>query len=178
MRNVRLWRELLGVDRRTVIEGIELGSEQPDGAELVVVARVRPRNSVSGRCGRCGARAPWYDRGEGRRRWRGLDWGTVPVMLEADAPRVNCATHGPTVIAVPWARHRAGHTYAFDDTVAWLAVACSKTAVCELMRIAWRTVGAIVARVWADIDKRIDRFAGVQRIGIDEISYKRFHNYL
>jgi transposase len=178
VRNVRLWRELLGVDRRTVIEGIELGSEQPDGAELVVVARVRPRNSVSGRCGRCGARAPWYDRGEGRRRWRGLDWGTVPVMLEADAPRVNCATHGPTVIAVPWARHRAGHTYAFDDTVAWLAVACSKTAVCELMRIAWRTVGAIVARVWADIDKRIDRFAGVQRIGIDEISYKRFHNYL
>jgi hypothetical protein len=39
-------------------------------------------------------------------------------------------------------------------------------------------VGAIVARVWADIDKRIARFAGVQRIGIDEISYKRFHNYL
>ena len=177
MRNVRLWRELLGVDRRTVIEGIELGSEQPDGAQLVV-ARVRPRSSVSGRCGRCGARAPWYDRGEGRRRWRGLDWGTVPVVLEADAPRVNCAAHGPTVRAVPWARHRAGHTYAFDDTVAWLAVACSKTAVCELMRIAWRTVGAIVARVWADIDQRIDRFAGVQRIGIDEISYKRFHNYL
>lgn len=76
------------------------------------------------------------------------------------------------------ARHRAGHTYAFDDTVAWLAVACSKTAVCELMRIAWRTVGAIVARVWADTDKRIDRFAGLRRIGIDEISYKRFHNYL
>ncbi|CCK57863.1 Transposase (part2) [Mycobacterium canettii CIPT 140070008] len=35
-------------------------------------------------------------------------------------------------MAVPWARHHAGHTYAFDDTVAWLAVACSKTAVCEL----------------------------------------------
>jgi transposase len=175
VRNVRLFRELLGVDRRTVIEGIEL-EEQADG--VVVVARVRPRVGVSGRCGRCGARAPWYDRGEGRRRWRGLDWGTVAVMLEAGAPRVNCPTHGPTVVAVPWARHHAGHTYAFDDTVAWLAVACSKTAVCELMRIAWRTVGAIVARVWADIDKTVDRFAGVRRIGIDEISYKRFHNYL
>ena len=110
------------------------------------------RSVVSGRCGRCGARAPFYDRGEGRRRWRGLDWGTVPVVLEADAPRVNCLTHGPTVIAVPWARHHAGHTYAFDDTVAWLAVACSKTAVCQLMRIAWRTVGAIVARVWANVE--------------------------
>jgi hypothetical protein len=62
--------------------------------------------------------------------------------------------------------------------VAWLAVACSKTAVCQLMRIAWRTVGAMVARVWADTDKRIDRLAGLRRIGIDEISYKRHHNYI
>lgn len=54
-----------------------------------------------------------------------------------------------------------GHTLAFDDTVAWLAVACSKTAVCELMRVAWRTVGAIVARVWADAEKRTDRFVNL-----------------
>jgi transposase len=177
VRNVRLFRELLGVDRRTVIEGIELGQDQA-GAEVVVVARVRPRSGVWGRCGRCQRKAPWYDRGEGRRRWRSLDWGTVPVMLEAEAARVNCPTHGPTVVAVPWARHHAGHTYAFDDTVAWLAVACSKTAVCQLMRIAWRTVGAIVARVWADAEATFDRFAGLRRIGIDEISYKRHHNYI
>ena len=101
-----------------------------------------------------GARAP--------RRWRGLDWGTVQVVLEAEAPRVNCPAHGPTVVAVPWARHHAGHTYAFDDAVAWLAVACSKTAVCELMRIAWG-VGAIVARVWRDAEKSIDRFANLRR---------------
>jgi transposase len=140
VRNVRLWRGLLGVDHRTVIEDIELGEEGTDGVERVVI-RVRARRGVARRCGRCGRKAPWYDRGEGRRRWRGLDWGTVQVVLEADAPRVNCPEHGPTVVAVPWARHHAGHTYGFDDTVAWLAVACSKTAVCELMRIAWRTVG-------------------------------------
>ena len=177
MRNVRLWRGLLGVDKRTVIEDIEFDQEGADGVQLVV-ARVRPRSGVSRRCGRCGRRAPWYDRGEGRRRWRGLDWGTVQVVLEADAPRVNCPAHGPTVVAVPWARHHAGHTFGFDDTVAWLAVACSKTAVCELMRIAWRTVGAIVARVWADVDKTVYRFANLRRIGIDEISYKRHHKYL
>jgi transposase len=82
------------------------------------------------------------------------------------------------VAAVPWARHGAGHTLAFDDTVAWLAVQCSKSAVCALMRIAWRTVGAIVARVWADTERQHDRFAGLRRIGIDEISYKRGHRYL
>jgi transposase len=39
-------------------------------------------------------------------------------------------------------------------------------------------VGAIVARVWADVDKTVDRFANLRRIGIDEISYKRHHKYL
>ena len=176
MRNVRLWRALLGVDKRTVIEDIEFGEASGD-AEVVVV-HVRPRRGAVGRCGRCQRKALWYDRGEGRRRWRGLDWGTIRVFLEADAPRVNCLEHGPTVVAVPWARHAAGHTYGFDDTVAWLAVACSKTAVCELMRIAWRTVGAIVARVWNDAEKAVDRLANLRRIGIDEISYKRHHKYL
>jgi zinc-finger of transposase IS204/IS1001/IS1096/IS1165 len=114
VRNVRLWRALLGVDQRTVIEDIEFEEFEEEDAEgeALVVARVRPRSGVSRRCGRCGRRAPWYDRGEGRRRWRGLDWGTVQVVLEADAPRVNCPTHGPTVVAVPWARHHAGHTLA------------------------------------------------------------------
>jgi transposase len=46
------------------------------------------------------------------------------------------------------------------------------------MRVAWRTVGAIVARVSADIDGRVDRLAGLRRIGIDEIAYKRGHRYL
>jgi transposase len=51
-----------------------------------------------------------------------LDAGPVRVVLEADARRVNCPEHGPTVMAVPWARHDAGHTLMFDDQVAWLAV--------------------------------------------------------
>jgi transposase len=82
------------------------------------------------------------------------------------------------VAAVPWARHAAGHTHAFDEQVAWLATHCSKSAVTELMRIAWRTVGAIIARVWADIDGLHDRFARLRRIGVDEISYKRGHKFL
>ena len=141
MRSASLWKGLLGVER-TVIEDVEFDEDAG-----VLVGHVRPRKGARQRCGRCGRRAPWYDRGEGRRRWRALDLGTVRAVLEADAPRVSCPVHGPTVVQVPWARHGAGHTYAFDDTVAWLAVACSKTAVCELMRVAWRTVGAIVARV-------------------------------
>ncbi len=172
MRDARVWRVLLGVED-TVVEGVEL-----DEAGEVLVARVRPRRAGRGRCGRCGARAPWYDHGAGRRRWRGLDLGTVPVFLEADAPRVDCPVHGPTVRQVPWARHGAGHTRAFDEQVAWLATQCSKSAITQLMRVAWRTVGAIIARVWADTAAGADPLAGLRRIGIDEISYKRHHRYV
>jgi transposase len=170
---VKVWRRLLGVDDRTVIERIEFDEE----ADAVVV-HVRPRRLRKHRCGRCGKRAPGYDRGEGRRRWRALDLGEVRSFLEAEAPRVDCAEHGPTVIQFPWARHAAGHTRAFDDTVAWLAVHTSKTAVVELARIAWATVGAIVSRVVDDARAVADPFDGLRRIGIDEISYKRGHRYL
>ena len=43
------------------------------------------------------------------------------TFVEADAPRVSCPEHGVVVAAVPWARHDAGHTYVFDEQVAWLA---------------------------------------------------------
>jgi transposase len=72
-----------------------------------------------------------------------LDAGPVRVVLEADARRVNCHEHGPTVVQVPGRSRRRAYVR-LDDTVAWLAVHTSKTAVSELMRIAWRTVGAIV----------------------------------
>lgn len=172
MRNSSVWQRAFGLTR-TVVEGVGF-----DEAADAVIVSVRPAAKARGRCGRCGCRSPRYDRGEGRRRWRALDLGTTRVFIEADAPRVRCRAHGPTVAQVPWARHGAGHTRDFDDQAAWLVVHVSKSAVVELLRVAWRTVGAIVARVSVDIDARVDRLAGLRRIGIDEISYKRGFRYL
>jgi transposase len=172
VRNASVWRALLGGEK-AVIEKVEFGED--DG---VLVAHVRPVRAVRSRCGVCRRRCGRYDTGEGRRRWRALDAGTTLVFLEADAPRVACRERGIVVAHVPWARHGAGHTLAFDETVAWLVTQCSKTAVTELMRIAWRTVGSIIGRVWADIAALGDRLDGLTRIGIDEISYKRGHRYL
>jgi transposase len=168
----KVWRRLLGVDTGTVIERVEF--DEDGGA---VVASVRPRRGRLS-CGRCGRPSARYDRGEGRRRWRTLDLGELRCYVEADAPRVVCDIHGVIVAQVPWARHGAGHTRGFDDLVAWLAVHSSKTAVCELTRIAWASVGAIIARVVADARAERDPFDGLTRIGIDEISYKRGHRYL
>ncbi len=168
-----LLRRILGLGKTTVIEGVRFDEETD-----AVIVEVRPRKTKQLRCGRCGRVSSRFDRGEGRRRWRSLDAGVIGVWLEAEAPRVACRSHGPTVAQVPWARHNAGHTRAFDDTVAWLVTRTSKSAVTELMGVAWRTVGSIITRVSVDIEASIDRFEGVRRIGIDEVSYKKRHKYL
>jgi transposase len=148
VRNKSVWERACGLTR-TVVEGVDF-----DEAADAIVLSVRPVASARGRCGLCGRRSPGYDLGDGRRRWRALDLGTTKVFLEAAAPRVRCRTHGVTVAAVPWARRGAGHTRDFDDLAAWLAVRTSKSAVMELLRVAWRTVGSIVIRVNADVDSR------------------------
>ncbi len=111
MRNATVWTGMFRVEKSTVIDGVE------DESESIVVS-VRPRMSATRRCGLCQRRCPRYDHGEGRRRWRGPDLGLLRSFLEADAPRVTCPTHGLVVASVPWARHGARHTRAFEDTVA------------------------------------------------------------
>ena len=173
MRLVSVWARMLKLERTTIVKDVSF-----DDAANAIVVHVRPSKHAKGRCGECGRRAPWYDRGDGRRRWRALDLGPLRAYLEAEAPRVQCPEHGVIVAQVPWARHAAGFTYAFEDMVSWLAAHCSKSAVQDLMRIAWRSVGHIVTRVVADAQREQDRFANLTRIGIDEISYKRRQNYL
>jgi transposase len=171
VRGARVWARLLGL-QRAVVEDVWIGTE----GEVVVA--VRPSWRERDRCGVCRLRSPGFDLGEGRRRWRALDLGTTFAFVEADAPRVTCRRHGVVVCAVPWARHKARFTRAFEDQAAWLAVNCSKTAVAALMRIAWRSVGGICERVAAEAAREIDLLAGLRRIGIDEISHRKGHRYL
>jgi len=172
VRSARVWKRLLGVEH-TVVEQVLF-----DEDAQAVVACVRPTRSRRRRCPLCARRCPGYDQGEGRRRWRALDLGVVQAFLEADAPRVCCREHGVIVAGVPWARPGAWFTRGLEDTAAWLAVHTSRSAVGELLRIAWRTVGRVCARVAAEQAAKVDRFQGLRRIGIDEISYKKGHRYL
>lgn len=172
MRVLRVFASLCGLGR-AVVEGVDL-----DGGDVIVV-HARPKAKERDRCGRCGRRSPGYDRGEGRRRWRALDLGTIQAYVEADAPRVRCRAHGVVVARVPWARHGAWHTRDFEDQAAWLATQCSKSAICRLLRVSWRGVGGIVTRVVADRRARVaDPLGGLTRIGIDEISYRKGQRYI
>ena len=172
MRGARVFARLLGLER-AVVEQVRVEEN------AVLVVRARPGVRQRSRCGVCGRRSPGYDRGEGRRRWRALDLGATRAFVEATAPRVACREHGVVVARVPWARHGSWFTREFEDQVAWLATQCSKSAVCELMRISWLTVGRIIERVVTDEQaKQGDRLAGLRRIGIDELSYRKGQRYI
>ena len=108
-----------------------------------------------------------------------MDFAATQVVIRSRAIRVRGREHGVVARWVPWARHGARHTTGFEDQVAWFATERSKTAVVELMRVGWGTVGAICERVLADgIAARPDRLDGLQRIGVDEISYRKGQRYV
>jgi transposase len=174
VRGSRVWRKVLGVQQVT-IDGF---GYEGDGEDEVLVIDLHPTRAVGGRCSRCERRCRGYDQGGGVRRWRALDLGTTRVFLQAPAPRVSCREHGVVVAAVPWARPGARFTRSFEDTCAWLTARATATVVCELLRITWRSVSAVVDRVIADRVGNTDMLGGLKRIGIDEIAHRRGHRYL
>lgn len=158
---------------RTVVESVEIS----DGS---VVVDVRPHSRERLRCPACGARCAPYDAMPAPRLWRAMDLARSKCYLRYRPARVRCPEHGVRVEAVPWARPRSRFTRDFEDWVACLAVRCTASAVRELARVEWRTVGAVCARVFADLEaaRGAGRFDGLRRIGIDETSYKKGHRYI
>ena len=182
MRRARIFAAGLG-DQNMVVEDVDIEVEtrqrrkQPM-TEEVLVFTVRPKAAAASRCSRCRARCPGYDAGDGTRRWRTLDVGSTKAYLQAPAPRVFCGEHGVVVAHVPWARPGAKCSHVFEDTCAWLAAHTALSVVTVFLRLAWRTVAAVVARVVADGRETNDLLAGLARIGIDEIAYRKGHRYL
>jgi len=182
MRRTRIFGEAVG-GPDLVVEDVTIEVETRQErkrtvAEEVLVFRVRPKAAQARRCSQCRAVCPGYDAGVGLRRWRTLDVGTTKAYLEAQAPRVSCPEHGVVVAHVPWARPGARCSTVFEDTCAWLAAHTALSVLTALLRVAWRTVAAIVARVVADGRDTNDLLAGLTRIGIDEIAYRKGHRYL
>lgn len=167
MRATTLLRKLLGLKHTKVM------AFAFEGGRLVVDVAPTTRTP---RCHRCCRRCHHvYD--QRSREWRHLDFAGLKVVLRYRIRRVDCPCCGVQTELVPWASPGSWFTYEFEDQVACLAQQTNKTTITELMRISWATVGAIVTRV---VGRRLkeDLLDGLERIGIDERSYKRGHRYL
>lgn len=145
-----------------VVEGV-----RTEGDSIVVSARPRKR---APRCPACGRRCDAYDSLPARR-WRAPDLGGSRCYVEHAPRRVECPEHGVLSEVPPWARSASSRfTSAFEDEVAWLALHMCRSALAELMRVDWHTVGGICKRVSDDLEARSgrSRLDGLRAIGIDE----------
>jgi len=145
-----------------------------------VLIDVHPTRSFICRCGCCGNKGKYYDKGHGKRLWRTMDCEGAQVYLRSCTYRVFCphckAVH---VNMVPWASLKSGFTLKFEQEVAWLALRMDKSAVSRLMRISWATVGEIISRVRERAaENQSSPLDGLENIGIDETSYRKGQSYI
>jgi len=143
--------------------------------ETSLLLDVKPSTRVP-RCSGCGCRVrKLYDRRS--RTWRHLDMAGLELHLRYQLRRVDCSRCGVVVEMVPWAQSSSGFTTAFEEATGFLAQRSDQTTVSILMRVAWKTVGRIAARV-AERLGAADPLADLTHIGIDELSYRRHHEYI
>jgi transposase len=167
VRVTTLLATILGM-KRTRVEAVAFDDQG-------VVADVAPTTTIP-RCSGCGCRArKGYDKR--RRSWRHLDLAGMRLLLRYTLRRVNCSRCGVRVELVPWAEGDSWFSRDFEEHVAYLAQTTDKTTVVNTMRIAWATVGDIARRV-VDRFRPGDRLDGLKLIGIDELSYRRHHEYV
>ena len=128
-------------------------------------------------CPVCGALVPVHDTTE--KTWRHLNFFQYEAYLHARVPRVNCPNEGCGVkqIQVPWARAGSGFTLLFEALVMTLARDLPVNVMARLFSVTdtrlWRVINAYVEMARAKED-----FSDVKRIGIDETSAKKGHDYV
>ncbi len=169
MRSTSLLRGLISISNTFVT-----GYSAEDGA---LVVRVRPSWRLP-RCSGCGRKCPPGFVVTKDRRWQHLDLAGVRLFLSCDVRRVHCTRCGDLVERFPWAPEpRARFTEDLDDHVTYLAQRCDRTAVERATGISWRSVGNCIERA---VERRrpADPLAGLQQIGVDELSYRKHHKYL
>lgn len=167
MRVTTLLARILGI-KYTRVTAVQF---EEDGLLLDVAPRTRlPRCSGCGRVVRA-----VYDSRE--RRWRHLDVAGMVTSLRYRQRRVACPRCGVCVEMVPWAETSSWFTRDFEQTAAYLAQHAAKSVVVEMMRIGWTTVGAIIQRVVDRLGPQ-DRLEGLTDIGVDELSYRKHHEYV
>lgn len=109
--------------------------------------------------------------------WRHLDFFQHQAYLTARVPRVECPEHNVRLVAVPWARPRSGFTLLFEALVMAMVREMPVATLAGL-------VGESDMRIWRIVHHYVDRavdaqnLEGVERVGIDETSSRRGHDYV
>ena len=124
-------------------------------------------------CGQGGCKA--YDTEE--RSWRHLNFFQFETVLSARVPRIDCSSCGKRPVNVPWARPGSGFTLLFEALLMTMVPHMPVAAAARLM-------GEHDTRLWRVIHHYVDEAVAmrddseVTRVGVDETSSRRGHNYI
>jgi transposase len=162
---------LLGLNTPWKVAKVNLEMEQ----SRVVVDVSHGSGKVA--CPDCGKLSSQRDLAPSRS-WRHLDTMNFETIIQARVPRCNCADCGVKTVAVPWASKHSRFTLMFEAfAIEVLRMAGSLDAGRLLLGLSWDSAHTIMERaVERGLSKR--DITKVERIGIDEKSFLKGHNYL
>ena len=155
--------EVVGVEFSQENKRLDIRIDFPRGAQFA--------------CPVCGASAPVHDTTE--KSWRHLNFFQYEAYLTARVPRVKCPNAGCGVkqIQVPWARPGSGFTLLFEALVMALVREMPVKVVAVLL-------GEHDTRIWRVLDHYVqsaraqEDHSEVKRVGMDETSARRGHDYI
>lgn len=109
--------------------------------------------------------------------WRHLNFFQYKCFLHFRTPRTICNDCGERLWQPPWAHKQSGFTLLFEAFIIALAKEMPVSQISEL-------VGEHDTRIWRIIQKNVKRayseksFESVEKIGCDETSVRKGHNYV
>lgn len=144
--------------------------------DLALEVGLRPRQNSRPTCSGCGRSGPTYDHLPPRRFEFVPLWGIVVFFVYA-MRRVDCASCGVTVEQVPWALGKRPITRAYAWFLAIWAKRMCWADVARAFRTHWETVVRSVEMAvgWGLAHRDLE---GISAIGVDEIAWRRGHEYL
>jgi len=138
---------------------------------------VVPRRNRKTICSCCDQPAPLYDRMKKERRFEFIPLWGYRVFLVYLMRRVDCTRCGVKVEQVPWARGKRELTDTYQQFLAHWGKKLSWKEVAVSFRTSWEKVFQAVEYIveWG-LEHR--DLSGVTAIGVDEIAWRKGHNYL
>jgi len=170
MRDKELYAQILGIKPPWIVREVELAL--PAG-EVIVHLDLDSSSPLT--CPVCGEVSPGYDTRP--RRWRHLDTCQYHTVIAAEVPRVECSEHGVHQITVPWAEPGGRFSALFEAlAIDWMKET-SLSGVCRLLALSWDEAAGIQKRAVKRGPERRE-LDPLTRIGIDETSFQKRHEYV
>jgi transposase len=171
MQDTELYRHVLGLEKPWKVDRVELDIR----GERVDVWAVH-EEGLRWVCPECRTELAIYDHAP-ERIWRHLDTCQFKTFLHARVPRVECPTHGVKQVSIPWAEAKSRFTALFERLAIDMLQVSDVEGAGKILRVSWDEAWGIMERAVARGKKRKKRRV-VRKMGVDEKSAARGHNYL